>query len=78
MRIHLLLLFLWLFFSGFVLKLEAQENLIRLEKGSIDFKSDAPLEVIGHIKLSKRVTLNAEYIYVLPDQIASEFRIPFR
>lgn len=28
----------------------------------------------GRIKLSKRVSLNAEYIYVLPDQIAEGFR----
>ena len=28
----------------------------------------------GRIKLSKRVALNAEYFYVLPDQIAEEFR----
>lgn len=31
------------------------------------------LGVAGRIKLSKRVALNAEYIYVLPDQLASEF-----
>ena len=28
----------------------------------------------GRIRLGKRVTLNAEYIYVLPDQLADEFR----
>ncbi|MBK7223558.1 MAG: hypothetical protein IPH94_20325 [Saprospiraceae bacterium] len=28
----------------------------------------------GRIKLSKRIALNAEYIYVLPDQIASRYR----
>lgn len=28
----------------------------------------------GRIKLSKRLALNAEYIYVLPDQIASRYR----
>ena len=28
----------------------------------------------GGIKLSKRIALNAEYIYVLPDQIASRYR----
>ena len=27
----------------------------------------------GRIKLSKRISLNAEYIYVLPDQLAPEF-----
>lgn len=35
------------------------------------------LGVAGRIKLSKRVALNAEYIYVLPDQLASEFRNSF-
>ncbi len=35
------------------------------------------LGVAGRIKLTKRVTLNAEYIYVLPDQIASEFQNSF-
>ena len=32
------------------------------------------LGIGGRIKLNKRVTLNAEYIYVLPDQLAPEFR----
>lgn len=31
----------------------------------------------GRIKLSKRVALNAEYIYVLPDQLAPEFHNSF-
>jgi len=31
----------------------------------------------GRIKLSKRVSLNAEYIYVLPDQLAPEFHNSF-
>ncbi|MBC7885712.1 MAG: hypothetical protein H7X99_09570 [Saprospiraceae bacterium] len=30
------------------------------------------LGVAGRIKLSKRIALNAEYIYLLPDQVASE------
>lgn len=33
--------------------------------------------VAGRIKLTKRVTLNAEYIYVLPDQLAPEFQNSF-
>ena len=28
----------------------------------------------GRIKLSKRITLNAEYMYVLPDQLAPEYK----
>jgi len=32
------------------------------------------LGIGGRIKLNKRVTLNAEYIYVLPDQLAPEYR----
>lgn len=32
------------------------------------------LGAAGRIKLSKRVTLNAEYIYVLPDQLAPDYR----
>lgn len=35
------------------------------------------LGVGGRIKLSKRVTLNAEYIYVAPDQLAPEFQNSF-
>lgn len=31
------------------------------------------LGAAGRIKLSKRLTLNAEYIYVLPDQLAPDF-----
>lgn len=32
------------------------------------------LGTAGRIKLSKRVALNAEYIYVLPDQLAPEYK----
>ena len=35
------------------------------------------LGAAGRIKLSKRITLNAEYIYVLPDQLAPGFRNSF-
>lgn len=35
------------------------------------------LGTAGRIKLSKRVALNAEYIYVLPDQLAPGFRNSF-
>lgn len=35
------------------------------------------LGISGRIKLTKRVALNAEYIYVLPDQIAPEFQNSF-
>ncbi|MCB0586138.1 MAG: hypothetical protein KDD06_12530, partial [Phaeodactylibacter sp.] len=31
----------------------------------------------GRIKLTKRITLNAEYIYVLPDQLAPGYRNAF-
>ncbi|MBK8705915.1 MAG: hypothetical protein IPN33_21750 [Saprospiraceae bacterium] len=31
------------------------------------------LGIAGRIKLSKRIALNAEYIYVLPDQLAPQF-----
>lgn len=32
------------------------------------------LGIAGRVKLSRRVTLNAEYIYVFPDQLADEFK----
>ncbi|MEQ1746867.1 MAG: DUF5777 family beta-barrel protein [Saprospiraceae bacterium] len=48
-----------------------------LHRNIVKAKSDKndvfALGVAGRIKLSKRVTLNAEYYYVLPDQLSAEY-----
>lgn len=49
-------------------------NLVRNAEESNDVFSIA---TAGRIKLSRRIALNAEYIYVLPDQLAPGFRNSF-
>jgi hypothetical protein len=46
-------------------------NLVRTSEEKNDVLA---LAVAGRFKLSKRIALNAEYIYVLPDQLAPGFR----
>jgi len=46
-------------------------NLVRLESEANDVLA---LGTAGRIKLSKRIAINAEYIYVLPDQLAPGYR----
>ena len=49
-------------------------NLVRTSSEANDVLS---LGVGGRIKLNKRLSLNAEYIYVLPDQLAPGYRNSF-
>lgn len=46
-------------------------NLVRTSQESNDVLA---LGIAGRVKLTKRVSLNAEYIYVAPDQLAPGFR----
>ncbi|MCO6476018.1 MAG: hypothetical protein J5I94_05315 [Phaeodactylibacter sp.] len=65
------------FSEGLTLQLSptlVHRNLVETSAESNDVLA---LGVAGRIKLSKRVTLNAEYIYVLPDQLAPGFRNSF-
>jgi hypothetical protein len=62
------------FSEGFSLQLSptlVHRNLVAttLEKNDV-----LALGVAGRLKLSKRTAINAEYIYVLPNQLAPEFR----
>jgi hypothetical protein len=60
--------------EGFTLQLSptiVHRNLVATTVEENDVKA---LGMAGRIKLSKRIALNAEYIYVLPDQLADEFR----
>lgn len=60
--------------EGFSLQLSptvVHRNLVRTELETNDVLA---LGMAGRIKLSKRIALNAEYIYVLPDQLAPGFR----
>ena len=61
------------FSEGFSLQLSptlVHRNLVRYRYESNDVYA---LGIAGRIKLSKRVALTVEYIYVLPDQLASEY-----
>lgn len=61
------------FSEGFTLQLSptlVHRNLVRYRYESNDVYA---LGIAGRIKLSKRVALTAEYIYVLPDQLAPEY-----
>ncbi len=65
------------FSEGLTLQLSptlVHRNLVETSAESNDVLA---LGAAGRIKLSKRVTLNAEYIYVLPDQLAPGFRNSF-
>jgi hypothetical protein len=62
------------FSDGFSLQLSptvVHRNLVRLESEANDVLA---LGTAGRIKLSKRIAINAEYIYVLPDQLAPGYR----
>jgi hypothetical protein len=62
------------FSEGFSFQLSptlVHRNLVRTSSESNDVFA---LAGAGRIKLSKRTSLNAEYIYVLPDQLAPGFR----
>lgn len=65
------------FSEGFSFQLSptlVHRNLVRTSSESNDVFA---LAGAGRIKLSKRTSLNAEYIYVLPDQLAPGFRNSF-
>ena len=60
--------------DGFTLQISptlVHRNLVRTTDEANDVLS---LGVAGRIKLNKRTALNAEYIYVLPDQLAPGYR----
>ena len=62
------------FSDGFSLQLSptlVHRNLVRLESEANDVLA---LGTAGRIKLSKRIAINAEYIYVLPGQLAPGYR----
>jgi len=62
------------FSDGFSLQVSptlVHRNLVRLESEANDVLA---IGTAGRIKLSKRIALNAEYIYVLPDQLAPGYR----
>lgn len=65
------------FSEGLTLQLSptlVHRNLVETSAESNDVMA---LGAAGRIKLTKRITLNAEYIYVLPDQLAPGFRNSF-
>jgi hypothetical protein len=65
------------FSNGFSLQLSptlVHRNLVRTNEEENDVLA---LGAAGRIKLNKRLSLNAEYIYVAPDQLAPEFRNSF-
>lgn len=62
------------FSDGFSLQLSptvVHRNLVRLESEANDVLA---LGTAGRVKLSKRIAINAEYIYVLPNQLAPGYR----
>jgi len=62
------------FSDGFSLQVSptvVHRNLVRLESEANDVLA---IGTAGRLKLSKRVAINAEYIYVLPDQLAPGYR----
>jgi hypothetical protein len=62
------------FSDGFSLQLSptvVHRNLVRLESEANDVLA---LGTAGRVKLSKRIAINAEYIYVLPGQLAPGYR----
>ncbi len=62
------------FSEGFSLQLSptmVHRNLVKFTSEANDVYA---LGIAGRIKLSRRITLNAEYIYVLPDQLLPGFR----
>lgn len=65
------------FSEGLTLQLSPTLVHRNLVKTSAESNDVLALGAAGRIKLSKRVALNAEYIYVLPDQLAPGFRNSF-
>ena len=65
------------FSEGFSLQLSPTVVHRNLIATSTEKNDVIALGVGGRIKLSKRVTLNAEYIYVAPDQLAPKYRNSF-
>lgn len=61
------------FSEGFSLQLSPTVVHRNLVPTAAEANDVLALGVAGRLKLSKRVTLNAEYIYVLPDQLAPTF-----
>lgn len=62
------------FSDGLTLQLSptlVHRNLVKVSSEKNDVLA---LSVAGRVKLSKRIALNAEYIYVLPDQLAPGYR----
>ena len=62
------------FSDGFSLQLSptvVHRNLVRFSEEAHDVVA---IPIAGRIKLTKRVALNAEYIYVLPDQLLPGYR----
>lgn len=62
------------FSEGFSLQLSPTVVHRNLTASAAEKNDVYALAGAGRIKLSKRLALNAEYIYVLPDQIASRYR----
>ena len=65
------------FSEGLTLQLSPTVVHRNLVETSVESNDVLALGTAGRIKLSKRITLNAEYIYVLPDQLAPGFRNSF-
>ena len=65
------------FSEGLTLQLSPTVVHRNLVETSVESNDVLALGAAGRIKLSKRITLNAEYIYVLPDQLAPGFRNSF-
>ena len=60
------------FSEGFTLQLSPTMVHRNLVKTKVEKNDVYALGAAGRIKLSKRIALNAEYIYLLPDQVASD------
>ena len=61
------------FSEGFSLQLSPTVVHRNLVKTSAESNDVIAVAAAGRIKLTKRLAINAEYIYVLPDQLASEY-----
>lgn len=65
------------FSEGFSLQISPTLVHRNLVKFSIESNDVFALGIAGRIKLSKRIALNTEYIYVLPDQLLPGYRNSF-
>ncbi|MCB0556763.1 MAG: hypothetical protein KDD02_24675, partial [Phaeodactylibacter sp.] len=61
------------FSEGFSLQLSPTVVHRNLVKTSAESNDVIAVAAAGRIKLTRRLAINAEYIYVLPDQLASEY-----